>query len=215
MLGAHYALFVVYKNCESGVNAGSVAGPLGDYFSSSAVVLRGVYDPSAMSADANLMLWLHSESAVDLQKAFRYLGKVFCNMRVLWSAMGVHRDAEFNKSHVPAFISGEPPKDWLTIYPFVRTPEWYLIPDEERKDMLAEHGDRARAFMSVKPNTLAAFSLGNYEWLLPMESDSLIDLVDLMRALRYTRARRYVLLETPFYTGRRIGIADVQEVLST
>ena len=63
-------------------------------------------------------------------------------------------------------------------------------------------------------NTVAAFALGDYEWILPLEADELEDLVDLMRDLRYTEARRFVHLETPFYTGRRISAADLAEVLA-
>ena len=47
-----------------------------------------------------------------------------------------------------------------------------------------------------------------------MESDSLTDLVDMMRALRATEARLHVRNEVPFYTGRRIAITEIAEVLA-
>lgn len=62
-------------------------------------------------------------------------------------------------------------------------------------------------------NTVSAFALGDYEWLLPIESDELTELVDLMRELRDTDARRHVREEVPFYTGRRITTAELVEVL--
>jgi chlorite dismutase len=46
-----------------------------------------------------------------------------------------------------------------------------------------------------------------------MESDNLVDLVDMMRDLRATDARRHVREEVPFYTGRRIPVTDIPEVL--
>lgn len=46
-----------------------------------------------------------------------------------------------------------------------------------------------------------------------MEADVLTDLVDMMRDLRYTEARRHVREEVPFYTGRRIRVDEVPEVL--
>ena len=79
--------------------------------------------------------------------------------------------------------------------------------------MLAEHGRRGAAFRSVLANTVASFALGDYEWILPLEADELTDLVDLMRDLRYTEARRHVREEVPFFTGRRIQPAEVVEVL--
>ena len=46
-----------------------------------------------------------------------------------------------------------------------------------------------------------------------VEADDLTDLVDMMRDLRYTEARRHVREEVPFFTGRRILPAEIVEVL--
>jgi chlorite dismutase len=179
------------------------------------VTVRGLYDVSGLRADADLMLWLHGPEADTLQWGLRQLRRTRLLKALLptWNAMGVHRDAEFNKAHVPAFLRGVEPKDWLCVYPFVRSYEWYLLPDEERSTMLADHGRKGAAFRSVLANTVAAFALGDYEWLLPMEADQLTDLVDMMRELRYTEARRHVREEVPFFTGRRIQPAELVEVL--
>ncbi|WP_136708358.1 hydrogen peroxide-dependent heme synthase [Agromyces sp. H66] len=177
--------------------------------------LRGIYDVSGLRADADVMLWLHGPTAEGLQWALRELRRARLLRALLptWNAMGVHRAAEFNKAHVPGFLRGLEPKQWLTIYPFVRSYEWYLLPPEERGRMLAEHGRKGAAFRGVIANTVASFSLGDYEWLLPLESDELTDLVDLMRDLRDTDARRHVRVEVPFFTGRRITTAELVEVL--
>jgi chlorite dismutase len=179
------------------------------------VTLRGIYDVSGLRADADVMLWLHGATAEGLQWALRELRRARLLRALLptWNAMGVHRDAEFNRSHVPGFLRGEEPKSWLTVYPFVRSYEWYLLPPEERGRMLSEHGRRGAAFTGVIANTVASFALGDYEWLLPLEADELTDLVDLMRDLRATDARRHVREEVPFYTGRRISTAELVEVV--
>ncbi|MEO7017140.1 MAG: hydrogen peroxide-dependent heme synthase [Leifsonia sp.] len=179
------------------------------------VTTRGLYDVSGLRADADVMIWIHGPEAHTLQWALRQLRRTRLLKALLptWNAMGVHRDAEFNKSHVPGFLRGKEPREWLTVYPFVRSYEWYLLPDEERSRMLADHGRKGAAFRSVLANTVAAFALGDYEWILPLESDELTDLVDLMRDLRQTDARRHVREEVPFFTGRRIAPAELVEVL--
>ena len=53
-----------------------------------------------------------------------------------------------------------------------------------------------------------------YEWILALEAPELVDLVDLMRHLRQTEARRHVREEVPFFTGRRIGLDEIAEVLA-
>lgn len=178
--------------------------------------VRGIYDVSGLRSDADLMLWLHGPTAEGLQAALRRLRRasVLDRLELTWSAMGVHRDAEFNKQHVPGYMRGIEPRGWLCLYPFVRSYEWYLLDPAERGRMLAEHGRKGAAFKDVIANTVSSFALGDWEWLLPLEADELTDLVDLMRDLRATDARRHVREEIPFYTGRRIPAAEVPEVLA-
>lgn len=180
------------------------------------VTLRGIYDVSGIKADSDVMLWLHGTSPEEIQAALRQLRRtaLLAPLTPVWNTMGVHRDAEFSHNHVPAFMRGKEPADWLTVYPFVRSYEWYLLEAEERKAMLARHGRMGGAFPGVLANTVASFALGDYEWVLALEADDLLDLVDLMRHLRQADARLHVREEVPFYTGRRIWPQELVEVLS-
>ncbi|MFJ2369035.1 hydrogen peroxide-dependent heme synthase [Microbacterium sp. NPDC087665] len=185
------------------------------YIEDSGVTVRGFYDVSGLKADADLMVWLHGATAEELQRALRRLRRteLLRSLLPVWNAMGVHRDAEFNRSHVPGFLRGIEPKQWLCLYPFVRTPEWYLAPEADRRAMLADHGRKGAAFTGVIANTVASFALGDYEWMLPLEADDVTELVDLMRDLRYTEARMFVKEEVPFYTGRRLRFDEIADVL--
>jgi chlorite dismutase len=126
----------------------------------------------------------------------------------------MHRPAEFNKGHVPAFMAEEEARPYLCLYPFVRSFEWYLLPEGERRAMLAEHGMMGREYPDVRANTVASFALGDYEWLLAFEADELDRLVDLMRHLRGSQARMHVREETPFYTGRKRPISEIVAALA-
>jgi hydrogen peroxide-dependent heme synthase len=175
------------------------------------VTIRGTYDVSGLRADADLMIWWHAGSSDALQEAYGLLRRTALGRHLapVWSQLALHRPAEFNKSHVPAFLAGEPARAYISVYPFVRSYEWYLLPDEERREMLAEHGQMARGYPDVRANTVPAFSLGDYEWILAFEADELHRIVDLMRDLRASRARRHVREEVPFFTGRRRGIGEI------
>lgn len=182
-----------------------------DTLAGKGVVLRGVYDVAGLRADTDYVLWWHAEEVELLQSAYNgwrrtQLGR---SCVPVWSSTGLHRPAEFNQSHVPAFLAGEEPRRYLCLYPFVRSYEWYLLPEAERRSMLAEHGMAAREYPDVRANTVAAFALGDYEWLLAFEADELHRIVDLMRALRATKARRHVREEIPFFTGPRVPITEL------
>jgi chlorite dismutase len=175
------------------------------------VVVRGTYDVSGLRADADLMVWWHASTAEALQEAYGRLRRTALGRRLepVWSQMALHRPAEFNKSHIPAFLAEEEARRYVSVYPFVRSYEWYLLPDEERRFMLAEHGKMARDYPDVRANTVAAFALGDYEWMLAFEADELHRIVDLMRELRAATARRHVREEVPFYTGVRKPVAEL------
>jgi len=178
---------------------------------SEGVVVRGAYDVGGLRADADFMIWWHAETIEALQDAYRRLLRTGLGQHLepVWSVAALHRPAEFNKSHVPAFLAGEEPKKYICVYPFVRSYDWYLLEEQERRDMLREHGQLAREFPDVRANTIAAFALGDYEWVLAFEADELHRIVDLMRELRASRARMHVREEVPFYTGPRVEMAEL------
>jgi chlorite dismutase len=168
-----------------------------------------------MRADADIMVWLHASTAEQVQAAVRDIRRTSLadSMELAFSTMGIHRPAEFNKGHVPAFMAGIEPCEWVCMYPFVRSYDWYLIPEEERRAMLVEHGMMGRDYTMIKSNTVAAFALGDYEWVLALESPELHEIVDMMRHLRSSQARRHVREEIPFYTGRRVDAATAVDIL--
>ena len=182
-----------------------------DQLAGKGVVVRGVYDVQGLRSDADFMVWWHAENSDDLQDAYASfrqtsLGSV---LEPVWSQMALHRPAEFNKSHIPAFLADEEARRYVCVYPFVRSYEWYLLPDEERRELLVEHGQMGRGYPDVRANTVASFALGDYEWILAFEADELHRIVDLMRHLRSSRARLHVREEIPFFTGRRRAVSEI------
>jgi chlorite dismutase len=216
--GDGYTIWSVHRRVE-GSAARTGGTPLADEVAAleaEGVVVRGIYDVSGLRHDADIMVWMHGSDPQALQAAVRRVrrSRELSGTTQTWGAMGVHRDAEFNKSHVPGYLRGIEPKGWLTVYPFNRSYDWYLLPPEDRSRMLAEHGRAGAAYRGVIANTVSAFALGDYEWILPLEADELTELVDMMRELRNTEARLHVREEIPFYTGRRIAVDEIEEVLA-
>jgi chlorite dismutase len=190
------------------------AAELGDLVAKLAtqdVVVRGLYELSGLRADADVLVWWHAGTVERLQDAYQRLRRTAFGARLepVWSQVALHRPAEFNKSHVPAFLADEEPRAYVCVYPFVRSYEWYLLEESERRQLLAEHGQMARDFPDVRANTVSSFALGDYEWILAFEADELHRIVDLMRHLRGSETRRHVREEVPFYTGPRVSATDL------
>jgi len=179
------------------------------------VQVRGTYSTVGFRADADLMLWLHGDSPDVLQRALVEFRRTTVGRLIepTWMFMGAVKPAEFTADHAPAFVKGTPPEKFLCVYPFVRTPEWYLLPREERGELLREHGGAGREFPEVLANTTSAFGLGDWEWILAFEAERADSLVDCLRRLREAKARLYTKVEIPFVTGIRKSVADVLDDL--
>ena len=216
-----YLMFSVFKvrPGELPEDRAKVRDDAAEFFNSledEGIVVRGVYDVSGLRADADFMIWWHAETIEELQAAYKRFRRETalggaCDP--FWSAAALHRPAEFNKSHIPAFLAGEDPGAYVCVYPFVRSLDWYLLPDEERRKMLKDHGMAAHSYADVRANTVPAFALGDYEWLLAFEAPEMIRIVDLMRDLRATEARMHVREETPFFSGPRVEVTALIDAL--
>jgi chlorite dismutase len=180
------------------------------------IEVRGSYSTVGFRADADLMLWLVGPSPDDVQRALIEFRRTELGdyLDLTWSFMGVVKPAEFTADHAPAFVKGEPPGTYLCVYPFVRTPEWYLLPRDERGQLLADHGVIGREFPDVLANTTSAFGLGDWEWILAFEAEKLDSIVDCIRKLREAKARLYTKEEVPFVTGIRKDVASVIDDLA-
>jgi peroxiredoxin len=210
-----YAVWSVFSvTSPLGEDREKLATEVSDLFAdleAGGVTIRGVYDVAALRADADFMIWWHAEQIEQVQDAYHRLLQTGLgqHLQPVWSVAALHRPAEFNKSHIPAFLAGEEPKRYVCVYPFVRSYDWYVLEDADRRDMLREHGQMAREYPDVRANTIAAFALGDYEWVLAFEADELHRIVDLMRELRASRARLHVREEVPFFTGPRVEITEL------
>lgn len=218
-----YAMYSAFRvRSESGgvpgharESAAAEVSELSEQAAGKGIVTRGAYKLSGYRSDADYLFWWIADSPDDLQDLYcRFLGtRLGRASDPAWSALGVHRPAEFNAAHVPSFIVGDEPRGYACFYPYARSMEWYLLDPAERGGMLAEHGAMGREFPDVLANTVSAFALGDYEFILAFEADDLCRQVDLMRYLRGARARRHTRVETPFYTGPRRTIKELVATL--
>lgn len=218
------------------------------------VTLRGTYSLVGLREDADLLLWVYGPDLDDVRQlavALRQSG-LGRWLRPRQTYIGVVTPARYDPGHQPAFMFGAEPKHYLSVYPFVKTTEWYLLPYEKRRELMAEHGrvgrhyavarerllapagpareSRDRAGSSggaqaaesgaaeeegggVLSNTVDAFGLGDYEFILANESDDPAELCRMMESLRKVQVRAYTKLDTPIFLGRLREPAEALEEL--
>lgn len=102
---------------------------------------------------------------------------------------------------------------YFIVYPFLKTREWYLLPQAERQRMMNDHFTIGHKYPSVKINTTYSFGLDDQEFVVGFETDSPADFVDLVMDLRGVEGSLYTLCDTPIFTGIRRSIEDTLDSL--
>ena len=213
------------------------------------VSLRGVYSLVGLREDADLLLWVHGTDLDAIQRlavALRHSG-LGGYLETRQTYIGVVATARYDPGHLPSFMLGATPRKFISVYPFVKTTEWYLLPYERRRELMAEHGLIGRRYAvpreqlvpdavpqssagkggtalaqaptvvaeggGVLANTVDAFGLGDYEFILANESDDPSELCRMMESLRATEVRRYTQRDVPIFLGRRCEPAEALEDL--
>ena len=175
------------------------------------------YSLIGLRGDADFMLWEASDSLEQLQEVAtrlwstglgKYLGQPYSYLSMTRPSqyIGGHR----HKGQEGAGVRPGNQK-YFMLYPFVKTPEWYLLPQEERQRMMNDHFRVGHKYPSVKINTSYSFGLDDQEFMVAFETDSPSDFLDLVMELRESEARRYTLSDTPIFTCIRRPIQETLE----
>jgi chlorite dismutase len=119
-----------------------------------------------------------------------------------------------NPEHVEDRLHIVPGKsDYLFVYPFVKTRDWYARPPEQRQEMMDEHIRIGMKYRSVKLHTTYSFGLDDQEFVVAFETDYPADFLDLVQELRETKASSFTLRDTPMFTCRRRSLAECLDAL--
>jgi hydrogen peroxide-dependent heme synthase len=174
------------------------------------VALRGAYSTTGFTAGVDLILWLVAEDAA----AFQELGialhqsQCACGLELVQAYVGFATTSQYDPTHGPAFLRGLPPKRYLSLYPFTKTPEWYLLPFEERRSLMAEHGKMGQEFPSIQTNTVSSFGVADQEFIVALEDDDPSLLIKMIQRLRAAEVRKYTQTDTPVFFGLRRELFD-------
>lgn len=181
------------------------------------ILLRS-FSLMGLRADADFMLWRISYDLEDFERMQSALLKTGLGkyLSVTYSYFAISRRSIYVGEHTPGFenkryiIPGE--GEYLFVYPFVKTREWYRLPREERQRMMNEHMKIGRKHYPIKNNTAYCFGVDDYEFILSFEAESPEKFQDLMMELRGSEASAYTELDTPIFTCRR---KPLQEILNS
>lgn len=179
------------------------------------VKLRGVYSTLGLSAHADMILRGVSPDLENLQKYAVAFDKSPLGRRLTMveSYMGIGGMSLYDATHGPAFLKDQEPKKYLSVYPFTKTPDWYLVPFEERRRLMIEHGEMGREYPTILTNTLNSYGVQDQEFVVALEDDDPHELIKMVQRLRSAEVRKYTAVDTPIFLGNRKPVDEVFEDL--
>jgi len=175
------------------------------------------YSLVGIRGDTDFMLWTISRRLEDFQELTANLlsSKIGKFLEIPYSYLAITRESEYLGGHHHEGQEGVSVKrrpgnsKYLFVYPFIKKREWYFLPHEERRLMMAQHFKIGHKYPSVQIHTGYSFGLDDQEFVLAFETDKPADFSELVMELRSSEASRYTALETPIFTCIAMPVDEI------
>lgn len=163
------------------------------------------YSTIGLKLDSDLLLWRKSYSPMLMQEMTSRLlqtgiGTYFEQTNLYF---GYTRASTYSKRPTTQeqAIDLEDREQYLIVYPFTKTKEWYLMSRDARQGMMNEHIRVGHEYADVRQVLLYTTGIDDHEFIVAYETNELPRFQELVIALRSTEARRYTHNDTPIITG--------------
>jgi chlorite dismutase/nitrite reductase/ring-hydroxylating ferredoxin subunit len=173
-------------------------------------------------ADAELLLWQIAESplpfrelasAIAATRMGGYLTMIYSYFSQTKRSIYEIRGADGGEEEEERLVIDPTEAQYLFVYPFVKTREWYQMSVQARQGMMDEHIEIGRKYPSVRLNTTYSFGLDDYEFIVAFETDEPSDFLDLVQELRETSVSMYTLQDTPLFTCINMRLEEALDAL--
>jgi len=177
------------------------------------VTVRGVYSTMGLRPDVDLIIWVHAPKLDQLTALAARLDKtaIGAALRRAQGYIGAAGMSQYDPTHGPAFLKGIASKRYLSVYPFTKTPDWFLLDFQERRRLMLEHGEMGREFPEILTNTVNSFGVQDQEFIVALEDDDPNQLIRMVQKLRGAEVRKWTAVDTPIYLGEKKPVRDVLE----
>ncbi|HWH24063.1 MAG TPA: chlorite dismutase family protein [Candidatus Limnocylindria bacterium] len=175
------------------------------------------YSTIGLRAEGELLVWRLADSIETIEEtaADMLRSGLGCWLSSSISLVGLTRPSQYVKrptAQEQSLFAGERSR-YLVVYPFVKSIDWYLMPADERQQVMAGHMKVGHRYPQVRQLLAYSFGLDDQEFIVAYETDDLVGFQDLVRELRGTESRRATVRDTPIITGIHRPLADILAAL--
>lgn len=175
------------------------------------------YSMVGLKAGVDVLLWSLSPTLEALEEKSAHvlragMGAWFTSRH---SFLGMIRPSQYVKrptEQEQSLFTGER-SAYLVVYPFTKSADWYLLPQDTRQQVMNEHMKVGHRFRQVRQLLAYSFGVDDMDFLVAYETDDLQAFGELVRELRATESRRSTVRDTPILTGIHRPIAEITRLL--
>ncbi|MEM0373781.1 MAG: chlorite dismutase family protein [Sulfolobaceae archaeon] len=165
--------------------------------------------------NSDLLYWISSYNTRDFIE-FKYnilsIGKGYFKENIgLISIFKPSPYFEYSESKdLLSYIKREPLR-YFVAYPMKKSPEWYLLPFDERRELIKEHAEIASKYnkYGIRSYTTYSFGILDDEFVVIYEVPDLEGWSFVVEKLREARARKWTLREEPILLGEYINLQEI------
>ena len=179
------------------------------------------YSLAGIRGDCDLLLW---NASPDLEVIRRHGCRLLNTGMGRWATqpycfLAMTKTSQYKDPHETGAPEGRrlvlrpTGRQYLFVYPFVKTRDWYLMPLEKRQAAMTTHIEVGHKFPTVKLNTTYSFGIDDQEFVVAFETDIPADFLDLVMSLRETESSKYTLRDTPIFTCVQMPIKEALDAV--
>jgi chlorite dismutase len=175
------------------------------------------YSTIGLKPGVDVLLWslAHSLQALEEKCALELRSGLGAWMSVRYSFLGIIRPSQYVKrptAQEQSLFVGER-SQYLVVYPFTKSTDWYLLGQSERQQVMNEHMKVGHRYKDVSQLLAYSFGVDDMDFLVAYETDDLVAFGDLVRELRGTESRRSTVRDTPILTAIHRPIDEITRLL--
>lgn len=165
-------------------------------------VITYSYTTLGLKAHTVILLWMQADSPEEIQNHLNILlhTQLGNYLQITHTLFGMTRQTQYS-SHATGHLNTERKgKKYLTIYPFTKTTEWYILDFETRRKLMGGHVMIGKKYPQIEQLLLYAYGVDDSEFIVSYEMDDLSAFQSLVMELRSDKVRAYTLKDTPIFT---------------
>ncbi|HSW47607.1 MAG TPA: chlorite dismutase family protein [Candidatus Saccharimonadales bacterium] len=183
--------------------------------SSSKKVICNTYSVLGLKTNANILIWFQADSIDAIQDLLNKLmhtslGK---HLRITYTLFGITRPTQYSPTSTGHLDTNRKGKQYLIIYPFTKTQEWYMLDFDLRRKLMGGHVMIGKKYQQIEQLLLYSYGIDDNEFIVSYETDELSAFQSLVIELRSNKVRNYTLKDTPIFTAIYKTAKEVVEYL--